>query len=77
MDKESAEIIAAALHSIAASNAINAETNVILASKLDELANTVRGAQARVDRQLGDAIRRSKETAERLMKEAQNVADAR
>jgi hypothetical protein len=69
MDKEAAEIIAAALNNIAASTALQAETNVVLADKLDEFKRTVQGAQARVDRHLKPLIDRTKANSAKIIAE--------
>lgn len=71
MDKEAAEIIAAAMNNMAASSALQAETNLVLAEKLDEFKRTVQGAQARVDRHLRPLIERTKANAEKMVAEAE------
>jgi hypothetical protein len=67
MDKEAAAIIAAAMNNMAASSALQAETNVVLASKLEDLTNTVRGAQMRIDRHVKPLIERSKAQAAEVL----------
>lgn len=70
MDKEAAEILAAAMHNmaeanklVAAASAVQAESNSLIAGKMDELTNTIRGAQMRIDRGLKPSIDRAKQNA--------------
>lgn len=71
MDREAAEIIAAAMNNMAASTALQAETNVVLAEKLEGLQRTVQGAQAKVDRHMKPLIERSKKQADRMLEEVE------
>ncbi len=45
MDKEAAEIIAAALNNVATSSAIQAETNAVLAAQMERMTRTVQAHQ--------------------------------
>jgi len=74
MDKEAAEIIAAAMHAQAeatkmnaAATAIQAEAHALIAAKMDELTNTIRGAQARIDRGLKPTVDRASKTAAEIV----------
>jgi hypothetical protein len=69
MDEQVARILAAALDNIAASNALQAETNALLADKMDGLTRTIQGAQAKVDTHMKPLIERSKANAAKLLNE--------
>ena len=73
MDIESAKIIAAAMHSMAAATAIQAETNAVLAGEVNKLRRTVQGAQAKIDRNVGPLIERSKAAVHTVMLSLEEV----
>ena len=70
MDTEAAKILAAALNNIAAASALQAESNMFVAGKFDELTNVIRGAQMMVDRKLKPSIDRSKAFAAEMVEKA-------
>ena len=77
MDKEAAEIIAAALNNVATSSAIQAETNAVLAAQMERMTRTVQAHQFVVDRKVSRMVDVSKEHATRMLKESARVIDER
>ena len=74
MDKEVAEILAAAMNNMAESNkmvatttAVQAEAHALIALKMDELTNTIRGAQALVDRKMKRTFEQSRKNADEML----------
>ena len=77
MDKEAAEIIAAALNNVATSSAIQAETNAVLAAQMERMTRTVQAHQFVVDRKVSRMVDVSKEHETRMLKESARVIDER
>jgi hypothetical protein len=59
MDKDVAEILAAAINNMAAATALQAETNAVLAGEVTGLKRTIQAQQAMVDRKVKPLIERS------------------
>lgn len=60
---EALQAVAAAIDNMATSNAIQAETNAILAAQMERLTNSVRGVQGKITSEVGPLIDRAKANA--------------
>lgn len=76
MDKESAQIIAAAMNNMAAATAIQAETNAVLAGEVNGLKRTVQAQQATVERRIKPLIDRSKAQVNTILESLEGVPGA-